>query len=85
MNTNDWSDQDKQSLGTYLRWNGYRSECYRLFYVATPKAACTTLKWWFAALEGYSQDLRRITDSAETDPDLAIHDSFHKVAGHVTG
>ncbi|UJJ59572.1 rhamnan synthesis F family protein [Rhodanobacter denitrificans] len=57
----------------------------KLLYVATPKVACTSLKWWFAALEGYAQVLRGSNGSLETDPDLVIHDTFHKVAPNVTG
>lgn len=81
----DWPLKVKNELLDYLRWNSYCSERYRIFYVATPKVACTSLKWWFADLEGYSQALRAITDSRETDPDLVIHDNFYKVAGNVTG
>ncbi|MEJ1165340.1 glycoside hydrolase family 99-like domain-containing protein [Variovorax sp. CCNWLW186] len=84
MNIDDWSDQDKRNVGNYLQWNSYRSERHKLLYVATPKVACTTLKWWFAALEGYAEELRKITDSSETDRDLIVHDS-HRVAPHVTG
>jgi glycosyltransferase involved in cell wall biosynthesis/peptidoglycan hydrolase CwlO-like protein len=36
-------------------------------------------------LEGYTQAVRDITDSVETDPNLAIHDSFRKAAPNVTG
>ena len=74
-----------ENLFEYLRWNSYRSERYKLFYIATPKVACTTLKWWFAALEGYSKVIRSATDSTESDPDLIIHDTFHKVAPNITG
>ncbi|EOA5554243.1 glycosyltransferase [Escherichia coli] len=84
MNIDDWSEQDKIKLGNYLQWSSYRSERHKLLYVATPKVACTTIKWWFAALEGYSDDLRQLTDSAESDPELIIHDS-HRVAPNVTG
>ncbi len=83
-NINDWPLLDKEKLFEYLRWNSYRSERYKLFYVATPKVACTKLKWWFATLEGYSENLRKITDSGESDPDLVVHDS-HRVAPNVTG
>jgi len=76
---------DKEKLFEYLRWNSYRSERYKLFYVATPKVACTSLKWWFADLEGLSRVLRGITDSAETDTDLIIHDTFHRAAPNITG
>ncbi|MDP5238451.1 glycoside hydrolase family 99-like domain-containing protein [Uliginosibacterium sp. 31-16] len=84
MNINDWSEEDKKSLGNYLQWNSYRSECHRFFYVATPKVACTTLKWWVAAMEGYAEELRNVTDSAESDRDLVVHES-HRVAPNVTG
>jgi len=83
-NINNCTMPDNEKLYEYLHGNSYRSERYKLFYVATPKVACTTLKWWFAALEGYSQTLRGITESAESDPDLVIHDTFHKVAKNVT-
>lgn len=69
----------------YLRVNCYRSEPHRLAYVATPKVACTSLKWWFAKLGGYAQAIRKVTDSEESEPDLVIHDSFHKIAPEVTG
>ena len=70
---------------SYLQWNSYLSTRHKLLYVATPKVACTSLKWWFAALEGYAQELRSSNGSLETDPDLVIHDTFHKVAPEVTG
>jgi glycosyltransferase involved in cell wall biosynthesis len=69
----------------YLRGNSYLSEKYKLLYIATPKVACTSLKWWFASLEGYSLALTKVTDSSESDPDLIIHDSFYKIAPTVTG
>jgi predicted nucleic acid-binding Zn-ribbon protein len=70
----------------YLRWNALRSTRRKLFYVATPKVACTSLKWWFARLEGYSGILRASSEeSKETSPELVIHDSFHKVAPQVAG
>ena len=84
MDIVEWSDHDRLSLGNYLRWNSYRSEKHKILYVATPKVACTTLKWWFAVLEGYAKDLRNISDSGESDPDLVVHDS-HRVAPNVTG
>jgi glycosyltransferase involved in cell wall biosynthesis len=69
----------------YLHLNSYLSERYKLFYVSTPKVACTTTKWWFASLEECSKDLRRFVDSDESDPDLVIHDGFKKIAPNVTG
>ena len=84
-NTNETSLLGKEKLFEYLRWNGFLSERYKLFYVATPKVACTSIKWWFADLVGYGQILRNVTDSNESDPDLIIHDSFYKLAPNVTG
>ena len=84
-NINDWPALDKEKLFSYLSWNSCLSERYKLFYVATPKVACTSLKWWFADMEGHAKELREITDSAETDPDLIIHDSLRKVAPNITG
>ncbi len=74
-----------EKLLKYLRWNSYLSHRFKLLYIATPKVACTTLKWWFAALEGYSKVLSTATDSSESSPELVIHDVFHKIAPDVTG
>jgi hypothetical protein len=79
-----WSELDRKTTDNYLRWNSLRSERYKLFYVATPKVACTTLKWWFAALEGYAEQLKSLTDNSESDPNLVVHES-HRVAPSVTG
>lgn len=76
---------ENRSVWTFLRWNSYLSEKYKLLYIATPKVACTSLKWWFADLEGYAQILSDVKDSKESEPDLVIHDSFHKVAPGVAG
>lgn len=70
----------------YLRWNALRSTKRKLFYVATPKVACTSLKWWFARLEGYGGALQANSEeSKETSPELIIHDSLYKVAPDVAG
>jgi glycosyltransferase involved in cell wall biosynthesis/GT2 family glycosyltransferase len=76
---------DNAQLIDFLKWNSYYSSRYRLMYVSTPKVACTSLKWWFASLEGCTRELRAAQGSLETDPDLAIHDLFWRVAPHVTG
>lgn len=81
----NWSFLNNKDFLNYLRYNSYCSQQHKLLYIATPKVACTTIKWWFAELEGYSQILRGIDDSGETDPDLVIHEVFHKVAPNVTG
>ncbi|PBB98422.1 glycoside hydrolase family 99-like domain-containing protein [Mesorhizobium sp. WSM3862] len=72
------------TLRQHLQWNSYVSKKYKVLFVSTPKVACTSLKWWFASLEGYAQALYGIADSDESDPDLVVHES-HKVAPHVTG
>lgn len=82
---NEWPLLDKEKLFGYLSGNSYLSERHKLLYVATPKVACTSLKWWFADLEGCAQAIRQSGGSAESDPELAIHDTFHKVAPNVTG
>ena len=74
-----------QAVWEFLRWNAYLSTHYRLLYISTPKVACTSLKWWFADLEGYSQALSEIRETSESDPDLVVHDGFYKVAPHLTG
>jgi hypothetical protein len=84
-NVCDMHFSSNKFLFDYLGANSCRSERYKLFYVATPKVACTSLKWWFAELEGCAGVLREVTDSAETDPDLVIHDSLYKVAPTVAG
>lgn len=84
LNISDWPASDAEKVFNYLRWSGYRSEQHKLLYVSTPKVACTSLKWWFAALEGCSKALYEITDSAESNPDQIVHE-MHKVAPHVTG
>jgi hypothetical protein len=76
---------EDQYVWNYLRWYSYLSEQHKLLYISTPKVACTSLKWWFADLEGYSQLLSEVKDSNQPDPDLVVHDSFHKVAPSVTG
>lgn len=84
LDIHDWPLLDKERLFGYLRWNSYRSERYKIIYVATPKVACTSIKWWFADLEGCAQALREDKTSAETDPELTIHDTCHKVAPNLT-
>jgi len=76
---------ESDELFNYLRANSYRSEKYNIFYVSTPKVACTSLKWWFAALEGKTQILRGITNIDESDPELDIHHIFHQGAPNITG
>jgi O-antigen biosynthesis protein len=72
-------------LWEYLSKHSFLSRKHKLLYVSTPKVACTSLKWWFASLEGCSKKIYQYTDSLETDPDLIIHDAFSKIAPEVTG
>ena len=74
-----------ERLWTFLRWMSFRSQRHKLLYVATPKAACTTLTWWFAELEGHADAVRAFHESGETAPELMVHDAFHRVAPEVTG
>jgi glycosyltransferase involved in cell wall biosynthesis len=76
---------DKAQLFDFLKWNSYFSARHKLFYVSTPKVACTSIKWWFAAIEDYTRKIRATIGSSESDPDLIIHDLFWKVAPHITG
>lgn len=76
---------EDNNVREYLRWNSFYSAKHKLVYISVPKAACTTLKWWFAALEGAASELLAATDSIECDPELVIHDNFYKVAPSVTG
>ena len=71
---------DDQLLPDFLTWNSCVSQERKLFYVATPKVACTSLKWWFAELEGVAEAVRQLKTSSETDPELVIHDSLNIVA-----
>jgi len=84
MSNNNLLFED-QSVWEYIRWYSYLSEQHKLLYISTPKVACTSLKWWFADLDGYSQLLSEVKDSNQPDPDLVVHDTFHKVAPSVTG
>lgn len=69
----------------YLKWNSYFDRSTNTYYVATPKVGCTTLKWWFFELTGHSRADIAAAMSAESEPDLTIHDTFHLVAPDITG
>jgi len=68
----------------HLQWNHFFSARYRLHYFATPKVACTALKWWFAELEGVKAELLRLP-SLETLPSLVVHDTLPFVAAQQPG
>jgi hypothetical protein len=67
----------------HLAYASFYSERLRLHYIATPKAACTALKWWFAALEGIAFTGVDGRDSWESEPELLIHDLVQKAAPHI--
>jgi hypothetical protein len=67
-----------------LRWNGYVSHAHNLFYVATPKVACTTFKWWFADLIKQTDAVYKASGSLESSPELVIHDLLWRVDPEVT-
>lgn len=71
---------DDQRLLDYFSWNSCVSDSKKLFYVATPKVACTSMKWWFAELEGVTEAIQQLKISSESDPELVIHDSLPYVA-----
>lgn len=72
-------------LQQQLVTNAYFSPRHQLLYIATPKVACTTLKWWFADLVGIQPSIVQSSISLESDPELVIHDSFAQVAPEYTG
>ena len=74
-----------ENTWNYLRRHSYVSIRHKLFYVATPKVACTSLEWWFAALEGHTRALSENLEGDKSDPELTIHDNFLKVAPTSTG
>lgn len=63
-----------------LQSNCYISNLYRLAYVATPKAACTTFKWWFADLIDKTDAICHASGSLESSPELVIHDLFGRIS-----
>lgn len=75
---------DKTILNN-ISWNSWLSTRYKLLYIGTPKVACTSLKRWFASLEGLSRELFESADSQESSLELVIHDAFYKVAPTVAG
>ena len=54
-------------------------------YVATPKVACSAFKWWIADLIGCRNEIQTRVVSLESDPDLIVHDTLHKIAPWATG
>lgn len=84
--------EDDLTLGAYplllqrqMRTNTYFSQHHRLLYVATPKVACTTFKWWFAEILGLREAIEQASVSLESDQELVIHDTFARVAPEYTG
>ncbi|GEM_PF-2413500 len=85
-NNSEFKSFDFDELANYLKFNSYLSKRHKIFYVATPKVACTSLKWWFADIEGLRDELEQCAiNSFESTSELAIHDTFHKVSPNITG
>ncbi|MBN6740055.1 sulfotransferase family 2 domain-containing protein [Acidithiobacillus sp. MC6.1] len=53
-----------------------------LHFIATPKAACTAIKWWLANLESADWSLVNGLDSMESEPSLRIHDLLQRALPH---
>lgn len=70
---------------SHLEMHSFVSRKSKLLYVATPKVACTSLKWWFANLGGWSKQITERSGSKESSIDLKIHDLFRIVAPEVAG
>ena len=64
---------------SHLRYNNYVSTTHGLHFIATPKVACTALKWWFADLHGLGTRVRAAS-SRESDASLVVHDALQAVA-----
>jgi len=72
----------------FLHRYSFLSEKHKLLYIATPKVACTSLKWWFASIEGLLskvQDFSANSAHIETDPEMMIHQALYCAAPEVTG
>jgi hypothetical protein len=76
---------DDPMLWGHLAFNAVISPRCRLLYVATPKVACTGIKWWMAMLEGRSEAVAAFPDSLESSPELVVHDALPRVAPDLTG
>lgn len=57
---------------SWLAYASYVSERHRFVYVETPKVACTSIKEWIHALEGFPP-LRYLPQFAESKPEMLIH------------
>lgn len=75
------TDHDTRSaIDAHFLRNAFHAAEYRLTYVATPKAACTTFKWWMASLLGISREAEAYAPSDESTPELGIHDALPALA-----
>jgi hypothetical protein len=77
------TDHDTRSaINAHFLRNAFHAPEYRLSYIATPKAACTTFKWWMASLLGVSREANDYAPGEESSPELAIHDALPALAPH---
>ena len=81
MNLDNFTEERR----LYFKFSAYFSTTHKLLYVATPKVACTSLKWWLANLAGCGDQILNANVSFESDPELIIHDTYHRVALQMTG
>ena len=70
---------DEAFLDHVCRWSLYSPD-HNIHYIPIPKAANTTLKWWFAELIGISKKGTDTIDFLESVPELMIHDLFARYA-----
>jgi hypothetical protein len=64
---------DEASLNARLLHGSFVSTRHRYVYIEIPKAACTTMKYFIAALERASCQLERMPYLRETKPNMLIH------------
>jgi hypothetical protein len=64
---------DEASLNARLAHSSFVSARHRYIYIEIPKAACTTMKYFIAALENASCQLERMPYLRETKPNMLIH------------
>ena len=67
----DYKDVDPKAFRSRMRYASFVSTKRKLLYVETPKAACSSLKWVMAALDGPLPT--PVAKGGETQPEMAIH------------
>lgn len=67
----DYKGVDPKAFRSRMRYASFVSTKRKLLYVETPKAACSSLKWVMAALDGPLPT--PVAKGGETQPEMAIH------------